>query len=190
MSDQLVKEYDINFRINTLKEKCEVMSILCQKGTNYWNIIKYSFQIPLILISSVMCILNSLDNEETNMKTPNIIINSVNVLLLWLQNSLKISEKVELFKNLSNNFLKLAHELDEIKYQDEVIDSNRMLNYIDKYDSYLFQCQFENIPRKIKLQVIDTCQGYALPLQLNGGSGLIKQKDISNRSKVELVSLP
>jgi len=84
----------------------------------------------------------------------------------------------------------LAHELDEIKYQDEVIDSNRMLNYIDKYDSYLFQCQFEDIPRKIKLQVIDTCQGYALPLQLNGGSGLIKQKDISNRSKVELVSLP
>lgn len=190
MSNQIVKQYDTNARINTLKEKCEVMSILCQKGTNYWNIIKYSFQIPLILISSVMCILNSLDNEESNMKTPNIIINSVNVLLLGLQNSLKISEKVELFKNLSNNFLQLAHELDEIKYQEEEIDSNRMLNYIDKYDSYLFQCQFEDIPRKIKLQVIDTCNGYALPLQLNGGSGLKKQKDISNRSTVDLVSIP
>ena len=42
-----------------LYEKCECMSVLTQKACNHWTLIKFIFQIPLILTSSVMCILNS-----------------------------------------------------------------------------------------------------------------------------------
>ena len=45
-----------------LYDKCECMSLLCGKACNRWSLIKFIFQIPLILTSSVMCILNSFDN--------------------------------------------------------------------------------------------------------------------------------
>ena len=85
-------------RTQALLDKCECMSLLCSKATGYWSFIKFIFQIPLILTSSVMCILNSFDKEEGSMKIPNVVVNGVSVLLLALQNNLKVAEKVELFK--------------------------------------------------------------------------------------------
>ena len=157
-------------RAKKLFEKCECMSVLSQKACNHWSLVKRIFQIPLILTSSVMCILNSFDTGNGDMKIPNVIVNAISVLLISYQSNLKVFEKCELFKNLSNQFLQLAHEI-EGKDQDE-LDRNTINIFIEKYDALIATCLFEDIPKSIKVDVITIFQGKALPLQLNGGSGL------------------
>lgn len=160
-------------RLNMLLDKCEAMSVLCQKATQYWSLIKFAFQIPLIVTSSVMCILNSFDNDEGNMKIPNVVVNGASVLILALQNNLKVPEKVELFKNLSNNFLQLAHQIEGM--ETEEMSKNIINGLTEKYDSLVIQCQFEDIKKSIKIEVIELWEGRAVPLQLNGASGLKKK---------------
>lgn len=175
-------------RVTSLFSKCECMSLLCSKATQHWSFIKFIFQIPLILTSSVMCILNSFDDGKGNMKIPNVVVNGVSVLLVSYQSNLKVAEKVELFKNLSNQFLQLAHEIEG--KEPESLDRSTVNNLIEKYDALVTTCLFEDIPKSIKLEVVKIFQGKALPLQLNGGSGLtikINSKNISN-APVELTS--
>ena len=84
-----------------LLDKCEAMAILSNRANEYWGLIKTIFQIPLILTGSVMCILNSFDDNKGTMKIPNVIVNGLSVLLMSYQNQLKVAEKVEIFKSLS-----------------------------------------------------------------------------------------
>jgi hypothetical protein len=160
-----------------LLDKCEAMSVLCQKATQHWSLIKFIFQIPLILTSSVMCILNSFDDDKGSMKIPNVVVNGTSVLILALQNNLKVPEKVELFKSLSNNFLQLAHQLEGIEQED--ISKNNINTFTEKYDSLVIQCQFEDIPKKIKMEIIDLWneEQRSIPLQLNGASGIKRKKN-------------
>ena len=170
---------DNNIRIQQLLEKCEAMTILTNKANEYYDLIKTIFQIPLILTSSVMCILNSFDNNKGNMKIPNVVVNGVSVLLLAYQNQLKVPEKVEIFKSLSNNFLQLAHQIEGLEA--EQIDRNMVNNLTDKYDTFVMSCNFGDIPTRYKLEVRRIMKGKTLPLQLNGGSGLVDRssKDIT-----------
>jgi len=178
MDERCIKLYD----------KCECMSLLCQKACNHWSFIKFLFQIPLILTSSVMCILNSFDDNKGNMKIPNVIVNGVSVLLISYQSNLKVAEKYELFKSLSNQFLQLAHDVEG--KDPEELDRNAVNILIEKYDSLIANCQFEDIPKGIKVEVIKIFEGKALPLQLNGGSGLvIKQNNNNNRDINPVVEL-
>ena len=172
-----------------LFDKCECMSPLCQKSCNHWSFVKFIFQIPLILTNSIMCILNSFDDGKGNMKIPNVVVNGVSVLLISYQSNLKVAEKVELFKQLSNQFLQLAHEIEG--KEPETLDRNTVNNLIEKYDGLVTSCLFEDIPKSIKLEVIKLFEGKSLPLQLNGGSGLGNKKrnsgNISN-APVEMTS--
>lgn len=167
-------------RLNMLLDKCEAMSVLCQKATQHWSLIKFAFQIPLIITSSVMCILNSFDNDKGNMKIPNVVVNGASVLILALQNNLKVPEKVELFKNLSNNFLQLAHQIEGMERDD--LSKNAINALTEKYDSLVIQCQFEDIKKSIKMEVIELWEGRSVPLQLNGASGIKKKISSSKPS--------
>ena len=165
-------------RAEKLYSKCEAMSLLSQKATNHWSFIKFIFQIPLILTSSVMCILNSFDDGKGNMKIANVVVNGVSVLLISYQSNLKVAEKCELFKNLSNQFLQLAHEI-EGKNPEE-LDRNVVNTLIEKYDALISTCLFEDIPKSIKMEVIKIFEGKSLPLQLNGASGLSIKRNSGN----------
>jgi len=135
-----------------------------------------------------MCILNSFDDNKGNMKIPNVIVNGVSVLLISYQSNLKVAEKYELFKSLSNQFLQLAHDVEG--KDPEELDRNAVNILIEKYDSLIANCQFEDIPKGIKVEVIKIFEGKALPLQLNGGSGLvIKQNNNNNRDINPVVEL-
>ena len=167
-------------RIQSLLDKCEAMAILSSRANEYWGLIKTIFQIPLILTGSVMCIFNSFDDgKSTDMKIPNVIVNGLSVLLLSYQNQLKVVEKVETFKSLSNNFLLLAHQIEGL--EPDEIDRNMVNNLTDKYDTFVMGCEFRDIPKRYKLEVRKIMRGRTLPLQLNGGSGLV------DRSSGEIV---
>jgi hypothetical protein len=178
-----INEYEIE-RATRLLEKCSAMSLLCTKATANWNFIKMCFQMPLILTSSAMCILNSFDNNNGNMKIPNVVVNGVSVLVLALQNNLKVSEKVEAFKNLSNQFRTLANSIECCSNFDNITNNG----FMEKYDNLIQQCPFESISEKYKNQVIESFKGKSLPLQLNS-SGITNLKlnaQIVNTHTIEL----
>ena len=153
--------------IDKLLDKCESMTLLCTKASSHWSFVKFCFNIPLVLTSSTMCIINSISEDANAIKIPNIIVNAVSVLIMSLTNSIKASEKFEIFKKLSQQYMMLSQEI-------EACDANvskEMYNILTlKYDNLIQDCAFEEIPVKYKIQVA-TCFSNAnrfIPIQLNG----------------------
>ena len=155
------------YNIEKLLDKCEAMTLLCTKASSHWSFVKFCFAIPLVLTSSTMCIINSISEDANSIKIPNIIVNAVSVLIMSLTNSIKASEKFEIFKKLSQQYMMLSQEI-------EACDANvskEMYNILTlKYDNLIQDCAFEEIPVKYKIQVA-TCFSNAnrfIPIQLNG----------------------
>jgi len=150
-----------------LLDKCESMTLLCTKAATHWSFIKFCFAIPLVLTSSTMCIINSISEDANSIKIPNIIVNAVSVLIMSLTNSIKASEKFEIFKKLSQQFMLLSQEI-------EACDGNISKETFGilslKYDNLIQDCSFEEIPTKYKVEVakcFTECNRY-IPIQLNG----------------------
>lgn len=175
--------------IEKLLDKCECMTLLCTRTATYWSYVKMGFNIPLVLTSSAMCIINSISTDANVVKIPNIVVNAVSVLIMSLSNSIKSSEKFEIFKKLSQQFMLLSQELEALEPDDENIKEK--LNIISlKYENLIQDCAFEDIPQKNKTNVAKLFgdANRHLPIQLNGTSGnniarrqpvMLAQKDVS-----------
>ena len=183
------------YNIEKLLDKCEAMTLLCTKASSHWSFIKFCFAIPLVLTSSTMCIINSISEDANSIKIPNIIVNAVSVLIMSLTNSIKASEKFEIFKKLSQQYMMLSQEI-------EACDANvskEMYNILTlKYDNLIQDCAFEEIPVKYKIQVA-TCFSNAnrfIPIQLNGIIGntvnvkRISPKRLHDASLVNISNIP
>ena len=164
-------------RIEKILSKTEAMVLLCSKANSYWSMIKFAFNIPLVLTSSAMCIINSVSDDTNTVKIPNIVVNAISVLIMSLNNSIKASEKCDLFRRLSQQFLLLAGQ---IKNDNETTDSDFQLIAL-KYENLIKDVLFEEIPNRYKLQVAESFKHRTVPLQLNG--------TIGNNMKVEIVKL-
>ena len=162
-------------RKQKLLDRCEAMSLLCIKASYHWSFIKFILSIPVILINSILCILNSLDDKSFDLKIPNVVINGVSVLIMSITQNLKSAEKTEIFKSTSNSFLLLTHEIES--YED--IDNEKINILQEKYDSIITAVPFEEIPNKIKLEISVSFKnmGKAIPVQINGGS-IVARNDI------------
>lgn len=175
--------------IEKLLDKCECMTLLCTRTATYWSYVKMAFNIPLVFTSSAMCIINSISTDASVVKIPNIVVNAVSVLIMSLSNSIKASEKFEIFKKLSQQFLLLSQELEALEPGED--DIKEKLNIIQlKYENLIQDCAFEDIPQKNKTniaKIFGEANRY-LPIQLNGTSGIsivkrqprmLTQKDVS-----------
>jgi hypothetical protein len=139
-------------RIEKLLSKSEAMVLLCSKASGYWSMIKFAFNIPLVLTSSAMCIINSISEDANEVKVPNIVVNAISVLIISLNNSIKASEKCDLFRRLSQQFLLLAGQIEN---DNEITDSDFQLIAL-KYENLINDCLFEEIPNRYKLQVAES----------------------------------
>ena len=164
-------------RTEKLLSKSEAMVLLCSKASGYWSMIKFAFNIPLVLTSSAMCIINSISEDANEVKIPNIVVNAISVLIISLNNSIKASEKCDLFRRLSQQFLLLAGQIEN---DNEITDSEFQLISL-KYENLINEVLFEEIPTRYKLQVAESFKNRVVPLQLNG--------TIGNNIKVEIVKL-
>ena len=162
-------------RIEKLLSKSEAMVLLCSKASGYWSMIKFAFNIPLVLTSSAMCIINSISEDANEVKIPNIVVNAISVLVMSLNNSIKASEKCDLFRRLSQQFLLLAGQIEN---DNEITDSDFQLIAL-KYENLINEVLFEEIPTRYKLQVAESFKNRVVPLLLNG--------TIGNNVKVEFV---
>jgi len=164
-------------RIEKLLSKTECMVLLCSKASSYWSMIKFGFNIPLVLTSSAMCIINSISEDANEVKVPNIVVNAISVLIMSLNNSIKASEKCDLFRRLSQQFLLLAGQIEN---DNEITDSDFRLIAL-KYENLINDVLFEEIPQRYKLQVAESFKHRTVPLQLNG--------TIGNNARIEIVKV-
>jgi hypothetical protein len=164
-------------RTEKLLSKTEAMVLLCSKANGYWSMVKFAFNIPLVLTSSAMCIINSVSEDANIVKIPNIVVNAISVLIMSLNNSIKASEKCDLFRRLSQQFLLLAGQIEN---DNEITDSDFQLIAL-KYENLINDCLFEEIPNRYKLQVAESFKNRTVPLQINGCSG--------NNTTVEIVKM-
>jgi hypothetical protein len=158
---------NLPYKIEKLLSKTEALVLLCSKASGYWSMIKFGFNIPLVLTSSAMCIINSISEDANEVKIPNIVVNAISVLIISLNNSIKASEKCDLFRRLGQQFLLLAGQIEN---DDEITDNEFNLLAL-KYENLVNDILFEEIPNRFKTQVIESFKDRHLPLQLNGCSG-------------------
>lgn len=154
-------------RTEKLLSKTEAMVLLCSKASSYWSLIKFCFNIPLVLTSSAMCIINSISEDANEVKIPNIVVNAVSVLIMSLNNSIKASEKCDLFRRLGQQFLLLSGQIEN----DNEIDDNDFNIIAIKYENLINDVLFEEIPYRYKIQVAESFKDRYVPLQLNGTIG-------------------
>ena len=169
-------------RIEKLLSKTEAMVLLCSKASSYWSMIKFGFNIPLVLTSSAMCIINSISEDANEVKIPNIVVNAISVLIMSLNNSIKASEKCDLFRRLSQQLLLLTGKIEN----DDIIDENEFKILAMSYENLVNDIEFSDIPNRYKLQVAESFKDRHLPLQLNGCSGNNKNY---KRNSGELVNI-
>jgi hypothetical protein len=164
---------------NKLLDKCEAMTLLCTNASSYWSFVKFCFNIPLVLTSSTMCIINSISEDANAVKVPNIVVNAVSVLIMSLNNSIKPAEKFEIFKKLSQQFMILSQEIEGI--EGDIPKSTADL-FMLRYDNLIQDCAFEEIPQKYKMMVGNkyTQAGRYVPIQINGTIGNVVKRDINN----------
>ena len=105
--------------VTKLLDKSEAMTLLTSKAATHWSFVKFCFNIPLVLTSSAMCIINSITDNAEDVKIPNIIVNAISVLIMSLNNSVKAPEKYELFKKLSQQFMTLSQEVESCDNMDK-----------------------------------------------------------------------
>ena len=158
---------NLSHKIEKLLSKTEALVLLCSKASGYWSMIKFAFNIPLVLTSSAMCIINSISDDANTVKIPNIVVNAISVLIMSLNNSIKASEKCDLFRRLGQQFLLLAGQIEN---DDEITDNEFSLLAL-KYENLINDILFEEIPNRYKLQVVESFKDRHLPLQLNGTIG-------------------
>ena len=159
--------HNLSYKIEKLLSKTEALVLLCSKASGYWSMIKFAFNIPLVLTSSAMCIINSISEDANEVKIPNIVVNAISVLIMSLNNSIKASEKCDLFRRLGQQFLLLAGQIEN---DDEITDNEFSLLAL-KYENLINDILFEEIPNRYKLQVVESFKDRHLPLQLNGTIG-------------------
>ncbi len=146
-------------KIRILKGKAEALSLTCNLANVYWNRVKMCFNIPLVLTSSVMALTNSLTTDGNDLKLYNIIVNSVSVLIISLNNSIKSGEKADNLKKLSQSFLLLVSEIENDEKKDLHL-------YNIKFDNLINDIEFSDINTSIKKQVNMLFDDDELPLQI------------------------
>jgi len=159
--------HNLEFKIEKILSKTESLVLLCSKASGYWSMIKFCFAIPLVITSSAMCVINSISDNAEDVKIPNICVNAVSVLIMSLNNSIKASEKCDLFRRIGQQLLLLTGKIEN----DNEIKEDDFKLLAMSYENLVNDIPFEDIPERYKRQVIESFKGRYLPLQLNGTIG-------------------
>ena len=147
--------------LQSYRDKSYITSILCSQSEEHFSFIKSLENIPLILSSSVMTILNSLsETNTTDMKYANIILNATTATLLSLISNFKLTEQATNFKAIAIKQNKLCHKIEDlltIDLENTTIEHIRAI--ISEYDNLNEQIDYQ-YPGFIKNRVKRTYNGH------------------------------
>jgi hypothetical protein len=101
--------------LKEVKDKSLVISVLCSKSCTLFSRIRSFINIPLILSSGAMTILNSMNDADSGtIKYTNIIINSITATILSLVGNFKLAEREVTYKQTHKRMKNMYHQVDII----------------------------------------------------------------------------
>ena len=160
--------------INDYLDKSFVMSILCENTKNYYYNLKILFHLPIVIISSILCIFNSASNNiPTNkhyiLTIINIISNAIIAIFISLQSLYQIHDKYNQFQQVTNKFTKLEHYIETyVTNEPNKINENFIHDIIKNYDNIIEDIDF-TFPTFIKLIIKNKySKNRTMPNILNG----------------------
>ena len=135
------------------RDKAYICNILCDESFNYYSFIKTLINLPLILSSTIMTVLNSSDFDPITMRIPNIILNASTSLILSLINNYKLPEKCQTFRNKANKYMHLTNSIeDSLTNELNEINIDKIRNFINDYDGITESLEY-SYPTHIKNRV-------------------------------------
>ena len=176
--------------LDVYNDKAFVYSILCIQSARYFNYLKYMFQLPIIITSSVLSILNGTtgdENVDKHMKIINTIFNITTALVLSINNTFRFESRANNFKSAAQKLQKLSH-LIESKILENSINHDFIENIVSTYDNITEG--IDDVPSHICKRVkAEYATKKHLPTIINGVQK-IDSKIISNASNVLKESSP
>lgn len=151
------------------RDKSYIISVLCNECAEYYSFIRSCINVPLILSSSIMTILNSYNKiNSDDLQISNIILNSSTALILSLSSNLKLNEKIINFKNISQKMNKYCSHIEDILTNHlSEITNGEITKYIEDYNNLNEQIEFSFVGH-IKDRIKKKYDGKkTLPNQLN-----------------------
>lgn len=145
-------------QLEILRDRVYIYQILTTKANIWYSNIKQFINIPIILSSFALSILNSNSISADEMKLPNIIINSVVGLAVSLIQQFRIVEKQSSFKTLSNKLMVLHHDIEDRLINDDDISPEETRILIKQYDEIIQNMEFQ-IPERICKKIKENYKG-------------------------------
>jgi len=130
--------------LRTLKiyqERCFINSLLFEKMMNHNIFVRNVLNFPLILISAVLTVLNSIMDEK-DMKIINIVLNGTVGLILSMMNNFKINDKIATFKNEKAKIIKLQHKIDTYLNTSIEVNVKDVEEILAQYDAIIEEQEY------------------------------------------------
>ena len=173
----MLSEVQLNL-LQNYRDKSYIMSQLAQESTSFYSILRTIINMPIIITSSIMTIINSSFQAE-EVKVPNIILNASTSLILALMNNLKLSEKCGHFRNLNLKYTKLLHFIeDKLINELNELTKDDIKNIINQYDVLTENSLDFEFPNHIKNKIRKRYMtSKSLPNILNCDTNFVKDKN-------------
>ena len=166
--------------LESYRDKAYITSILCSQSAEHFSFLRSIINIPIILSSSTMTVLNSMsEGSENNMKYANIILNAWTSLILSLVGNFKLPEQCSNFSQLQLKFNKLCHQIeDRLSIDLENTNIEHIRAIINDYDALYEQLDY-SFPNFIKNRVKKVYSGKkVLPNILNCEISFVKIDEV------------
>jgi hypothetical protein len=165
--------------LESYRDKAYITSILCSQSAEHFSFLRSIINIPLILSSSTMTVLNSMDEGNNNMKYANIVLNAWTILILSLVGNFKLPEQATNFSQIQVKMNKLCHQIeDKLTIDLESCKIEDIRHFINDYDALYEQLDY-SFPNFIKNRVKKIYSGKkVLPNILNCEISFVKIDEV------------
>ena len=166
--------------LESYRDKAYITSILCSQSAEHFSFLRSIINIPLILSSSTMTVLNSMDEGgNNNMKYANIVLNAWISLILSLVGNFKLPEQATNFSQIQVKMNKLCHQIeDKLSIDLESCKIEDIRQFISEYDNLYEQLDY-SFPKFIKNRVKSVYSGKkVLPNILNCEISFVKIDEV------------
>ena len=165
--------------LESYRDKPYITSILCSQSVEHFSFLRSIINIPLILSSSTMTVLNSMDEGNNNMKYANIVLNAWTSLILSLVGNFKLPEQATNFSQIQVKMNKLCHQIeDKLTIDLESCKIEDIRHFINDYDALYEQLDY-SFPNFIKNRVKKIYSGKkVLPNILNCEISFVKIDEV------------
>ena len=166
--------------LESYRDKSYITSILCSQSAEHFSFLRSIVNIPLILSSSVMGIMNSMDEgTNNNMKICNIVLNAWTSLILSLVGNFKLPEQATNFSQIQVKMNKLCHQIeDKLTIDLDSCKIEDIRHFINDYDALYEQLDY-SFPNFIQSRIKKIYSGKkVLPNILNCEISFVKIDEV------------